>query len=197
MDFKENTKDQILAASLQLFSENSYHGASIRDIAKKINKRESSIYNHFQSKEEILIEIIDKFGNRNFGTIILTDELINIISRPEKFFIMLGQNVINFWNSDNERMFIKILLNLTSMKELNKYSLQNYLNDFRNLCEFIFKEMIGHKFIRKFDTLLLSQEFLSPLFLFQLELLNGNKNIKDLSSFLKKHVEFFWRGIKR
>ena len=197
MDFKENTKEQILAASLKLFSENSYHGASIRDIAKKIEKRESSIYNHFQSKEEILIELIDKFGNRNFGSIILTDELINIISKPEKFFKLLGQNIITFWNSENERMFIKILLNLTSMKELNKYSLQNYLNDFRNLCEFIFKEMIDHKFIKKFDTLLLSQEFLSPLFLFQLELLNGKKNDKDLSSFLKKHVEFFWSVIKK
>lgn len=197
MNFKENTKDQILAASLKLFSENSYHGASIRDIAKIIEKRESSIYNHFQSKEEILIELIDKFGNRNFGSIILTDELINIISRPEKFFKLLGENIINFWNSENERMFIKILLNLTSMKELNKYSLHNYLNDFRNLCEFIFKEMIGHKFIRKYDTLLLSQEFLSPLFLFQLELLNGKKGIKDLSSFLKKHIDFFWGAIKK
>ena len=32
-----NTKSQILEASLKLFSEKSYHGASIREIAKAID----------------------------------------------------------------------------------------------------------------------------------------------------------------
>lgn len=193
-----NTRDQILNVSLKLFSENSYHGASIRDIAKEIGKRESSIYNHFKSKEKIFEQIIAKFSSRNFGTIILTDNLINIISKPEKFFQMLGENIIKFWNSSEERMFIKILLSRTNLINIdNNYTLTNYLQDFKNLCEFIFSEMIKHKFIKKLEVETLSQEFISPLFLYQFELLSGIKSEKDAKYFLKNHVEFFWGAIKK
>ena len=105
-----NTKTDILNVSLKLFSEHGFHGASIRDIAKEVGKRESAIYNHFKSKEEIFEQIITDFSSRNFGSIVITDKLINIISKPEKFFLMLAENLLDFWNSDKERMFIKVLL---------------------------------------------------------------------------------------
>jgi AcrR family transcriptional regulator len=197
MKLQKNTKEQILEAALKLFSENSYHGASIRDIAKVIGKRESSIYNHFKSKDEIFERIIEKFSNRNFGTIILTDKLINNISKPEKFFQMLSENIIDFWNSEEERMFIKILLSRTNLESKSSYTLTSYLNDFKVLCEFIFKEMIKHKFVNKFDIKILSQEFISPLFLFEIELLSGSARENDVKNFLKGHVEYFWNSIKR
>lgn len=197
MKLVKSTKEQILEAALKLFSENSFHGASIRDIAKVIGKRESSIYNHFKSKDEIFEKIIEKFSNRNFGTIILTDKLINNISKPEKFFQMLSENLIDFWNSTEERMFIKILLSRTNFKDKSPYTLTSYLNDFKVLCEFILKEMIKHKFVNKFDVKILSQEFISPLFLFEIELLSGSTAEIDEKSFLKGHVEYFWKAIKR
>ncbi len=198
MDQVINTKNQILNVSLKLFAENSYHGASIRDIAKEIGKRESSIYNHFKSKEEIFEQIISNFSSRNFGPIILTNKLINNISKPEKFFTMLGENLILFWNSEQERMFIKILLSIKNIENSkSQYTLENYLEDFRNLCEFIFKEMISYKFIKKFDLRTLSQEYISPLFLFQIELLHGVKEDKNQKLILNNHIDFFWEAIKR
>lgn len=194
----KNTKDQILDVALLLFAENSFHGASIRDIAKEIGKRESSIYNHFKSKEEIFEQIILKFAARNFGPIILTDKLIENISKPEKFFNLLGENLISFWNSNEERMFIKILLGMKSIKNPDKqYTLDNYLADFKKLTEFIFKEMISHNFIKKIDLSILSQEFISPIFLFQIELLHSVKTTKDQKLLLKNHVEFFWEAVKK
>ena len=198
MEQQKNTKNQILDASLKLFSEKSFHGASIRNIARAIEKRESSIYNHFKSKEDIFAQIILKFSNRNFGPIILTDKLINIIAKPDKFFVMLAENLLNFWNSDKERMFIKILLSKNNFDGiLNNYSLENYLEDFRKLCEFIFKEMIKHKFIKKNELSVLSQEFISSLFLFQIEQIIGIKRDKPQKILVKNHVEFFWSAIKR
>ena len=196
MKTSTNTKDQILNASLKLFAENSYHGASIRDIAKEIQKRESSIYNHFSSKDDILDNLITKLSDRNFGQIILTDKLINIISKPEKFFLILSENIIKFWSTEEERMFIKLLLGLNNVVDNSRYSLDNYLKDFRSLCEFIFKEMIGHKFIKKFDVQTLSQQFISPLFLLEIEILTSGKSEKDQKIYLKKHTEFLWSAIK-
>jgi AcrR family transcriptional regulator len=192
-----NTKDQILEVSLKLFSEKSYYGASIRDIAKEIGKRESSIYNHFKSKEEIFEQLIEKFSNRNFGSIILTDHLINIISKPEKFFLMLAENLVHFWNSNEERMFIKILLAKSNLEDFKKYyTIENYLNDFKALSEFILKEMINHKFIKKIDLIILSNEFLSPLFLLAMELILGIKSETQQKDLIKSHVTFFWEAVK-
>ena len=193
-----NTRSEILDVALQLFSEKSYHGASIRDIAKEIGKRESSIYNHFSSKEEILHELIDKFSTRNFGKIVLSDELVNIISKPQKFFQLLAENIMKFWDSKNERMFIKILIDRSSVKSLShEYSLSSYLNDFRNLLEFILTEMIKHKFIGKFDVIVMSNEFISPLFLLKLEQILGYTQNSDDNKAIKDHAEYFWKTVKK
>ncbi|WP_055669527.1 TetR/AcrR family transcriptional regulator [Desnuesiella massiliensis] len=61
MEIKQNTKDRILEEAINLFSIKGYDGVSIRDISKAVGIKESSIYNHFSSKEEILDTIINNF----------------------------------------------------------------------------------------------------------------------------------------
>jgi len=198
MSQTNSTKEKILDVALKSFSKNSYHGTSIRDIAKEINKRESSIYNHFKSKESILVELITTFSKRNFGPLILTDKLINNISKPEKFFVLLSENLLSFWNSEKERMFIKILLKNSKVDGMeNQYSLNHYLADFKDLSEFIFKEMIKHKFIKKIDVATLSQELIGPLFLFQIETILGESSNNIHKFNLKNHVDFFWSAIRK
>ena len=192
-----NTKEKILEVSLKLFSEKSFSGASIREIAKETGIRESAIYNHFNSKDEILNEIISEFSKRNFGTIGLTDELLNLLSKPEKFFQLFSNNLLNFWNSDNERMFIKILMSENSGNNNNvNYTLEDYLFDFEKLCGFIFKEMINYRLIKKERTNLLSKEFLSPLFLIEIELICGTKAKAEYKPTIERHVKFFWNAVK-
>lgn len=55
------TKDKIFNASVNLFSEFGYDNVSIRRIASEVGIKESSIYNHFKSKESILDEILDYY----------------------------------------------------------------------------------------------------------------------------------------
>ena len=105
---------------------------------------------------------------------------------------------MEFWNSDNERMFIKILIDSKSVKKIKlEYTLNNYLEDFRSLTEFILAEMIKHKFIRKYDVKVLSNEFLNPLFLMQLETLLGYSDKSAPVNLLDSHAEFFWKAIKK
>lgn len=198
MENSKNTKSQILNESLKLFSQRSFHGASVREIAKAVKIRESAIYNHFSSKDEILIEIVKNFSDRNFGTIILNDKLIEHISKPKKFFLLLSQNIVKFWNSKDERMFIKILLNLNSIiLEKKIYTVDDYLNDFRKLCSFIFKEMINHKFLRSIDPDLLSNQFISPLFLIELKRISLGDVTVNVKTDLELHADFIWNASKK
>lgn len=60
-------RDDIIKAAVDLFNENSYHATSMQDIAHAIKIKKPSLYHHFDSKEAILLAILE----------IGMDELIN------------------------------------------------------------------------------------------------------------------------
>ena len=61
---KANNKEKIFDVSIDLFSEYGYDGVSIRQIAKEVGIKESSIYNHYKSKESIMDAILDYYIGR-------------------------------------------------------------------------------------------------------------------------------------
>jgi len=67
---RRNTKENILQAAIDLFSQNGVSAVSIRDITRKVGINESSLYNHFNSKDELVDIIMEKFkqelGNASF-----------------------------------------------------------------------------------------------------------------------------------
>lgn len=68
---KKDTKQEIFETALELFGEKSYRAVSMREIAHVVGIKESSIYNHYKSKEEILDSIFREFKkcmNRNYFT---------------------------------------------------------------------------------------------------------------------------------
>lgn len=62
MEYK-NTKQKILEAAIDLFQEKGYAGSTIREIARAVGIKESSIYNHYRSKEDIFNSILEEFEN--------------------------------------------------------------------------------------------------------------------------------------
>lgn len=53
---RQRKRQAVLIAGAQLFNERGYDGTSLEDIAKLLNVSKRSIYNYFQSKDEILFE---------------------------------------------------------------------------------------------------------------------------------------------
>jgi AcrR family transcriptional regulator len=54
------TREDILEAAAQVFSQKGFHGASMNDIADAVNLQKASLYHHVSSKQEILSEILDR-----------------------------------------------------------------------------------------------------------------------------------------
>jgi AcrR family transcriptional regulator len=195
MPKRTNTKRIILEKSADLFAEKGYYGASIREIAKMVGIRESAIYNHYSSKDEIFKTLISYLKKENYSDYILTDKLLDKISKPEAFLNLLASNILNFLNEKGERSLLKILL--STKTSLNDFSLSDYILEFENICVIIFKEMINYKFLRKTEPETLAHEFVLPLIIYQIKRLVDN--IPEISNdkFIHSHVEFFWQGAKR
>jgi AcrR family transcriptional regulator len=53
------TRDEILTAAAQIFSQKGFHATSMQDIAEAVNLQKASLYHHVSSKQEILVDVLD------------------------------------------------------------------------------------------------------------------------------------------
>ncbi len=54
------TRDEILIAAAQIFGQKGFHATSMQDIAQAVNLQKASLYHHVNSKQEILVELLDQ-----------------------------------------------------------------------------------------------------------------------------------------
>jgi len=54
------TREDILEAAAQVFRQKGFHGASMKDIADAVSLQKASLYHHVSSKQEILLEILER-----------------------------------------------------------------------------------------------------------------------------------------
>ena len=64
----EKRKDEIVGIAAKLFKEKGYSAITMRDIAKALDIKAASLYNHINSKQDLLkiiiISIAEEFTNR-------------------------------------------------------------------------------------------------------------------------------------
>ncbi len=82
------TTRQILNVSADLFARNGFDGVSVRQIAEKAGIRESSLYNHFRSKADILERLFDELRHLIPQTRPSDEEIdrMLILMEPEEIF---------------------------------------------------------------------------------------------------------------
>ncbi|WP_452225265.1 TetR/AcrR family transcriptional regulator [Lacinutrix chionoecetis] len=76
----QTRKEEIIKTSAKLFKEKGYSAVSMRDIAKEMGIKASSLYNHISSKQAILTEIIISIAEAftNGIEVIMSSKINNI-----------------------------------------------------------------------------------------------------------------------
>lgn len=112
------TRDDILTAAAQVFSEKGFHGASMQDIAGEVNLQKASIYHHVSSKQEILFILLDQ------GLDILTEKVQNAILEPADPDEKLRRAICTYLTTitENQELAAVLLLEYRSLAA-------NYLQD--------------------------------------------------------------------
>src|SRR4051812_3793598 len=54
------SREAILESAAQVIRQKGFHGASMADIAEAVQLQKASLYHHFGSKQEILLELLDR-----------------------------------------------------------------------------------------------------------------------------------------
>ena len=59
-----DTKERILEAALEMFSQNGYAGTNIRELSASLGLVKSGVYKHYESKEAIWNALLDQIQGR-------------------------------------------------------------------------------------------------------------------------------------
>jgi len=62
-------REQILQAATRLFRERGYHATSVRDIADAVGIQGGSLYAHFESKDDVLWDIVNQSADAFFAAL--------------------------------------------------------------------------------------------------------------------------------
>ena len=90
-------KDEIIQVASRLFNEKGYQAISVRDIAKAMDIKAASLYNHIKSKQEILSEIILKVAKEfTVGMEKVVFENSSAIEKVEKVIEMHVDITVNY-----------------------------------------------------------------------------------------------------
>lgn len=127
---KTQTKDKIFDTALDLFSKMGYDSVSVRTIASEVGIKESSIYNHYSSKKDILMSILNYFEEYFKGNP-LDDESIRKL---------LEENPEEFYHQGSE-MFKQQIFEEKILKIMKLIFVQMYQID--EVKEFFLREILG------------------------------------------------------
>ena len=136
----KNTKKYIINTARCLFSEFSYLGVSMNDIAKKLNITKAALYYHFSSKAEIYKEVIKQV----FNDLSLSIKTSLKKTTSDKKLFNLIKNYLDF--GLKEKNLIKALtLKLPSTNiQTKKHIIQSKKQTF-NLIQSVIDEMLLSK----------------------------------------------------
>jgi AcrR family transcriptional regulator len=81
---KQETREQLLKAAMELFAEKGYRGTSVRNVASKAGVTTGAFYSNFRSKRDIYIAIIDEITNTIQNIVDeITQEIIEVMRHSE------------------------------------------------------------------------------------------------------------------
>ncbi len=129
------TRDEILRAAAQIFQEKGYHAASMQDIAQAVELQKGSLYHHVESKQEILLALLDE------ALELIISQLQEINSQditPDKKLRLAMRSYLSFL-ADNRSISSVLLLEHRSLEP----ELKNLHIPRRDLAEGIWQDMIS------------------------------------------------------
>ena len=191
-----DTKDRISEEARKLFSTKGYEATSVRDIAKAVGIKDSSLYNHYKNKQAIfehIINVHEEISNKEFMKFykknIYTDENVIIESAMAVLKALTEPSV-----EETRRM-------LTMEMYHNEYAKDVYYKLFYKepymWCEVVFGELIKNGVLReeKIDTLY--YRFYGTIFMLILECDFKKFNNEELINIVKNHAVNFIKEYKK
>lgn len=159
---KKSTKEKIFDVSLELFAKKGFDAVSVREIAREVGIRESSIYNHYKNKEAILDAIIDYFMSELASSSPPEEEMEKLMETPELFFEIGAKAFIERMSAPKtEKIWRLISIELYHNEKIREFFKKELIEVPIMAWEQIFTKMMEKGVIKPVDPKMLAHEYFS------------------------------------
>ena len=160
----KDTKERILSAALEMFSQNGYAGTNIRELTASLGLVKSSMYRHFTCKEDIwnalLDEMIAYYGER-FGS----PEHLPPVPDSLEALVSMTMRMADFTIHDEKIVKTRKLLTIEQFRDERARALatKHFLTGLRDMFTLIFADMMDKGLLRRDDPAMLAFAYTAPI----------------------------------
>ena len=159
-----DTKERILEAALEMFSQNGYAGTNIRELSTSLGLVKSGVYKHYESKEAIWNALLDEmiaYYADHFGS---ADHLPPVPDSLEEL-TRLTMHMVDITVHDEKIIMTRKVLTLEQYRDVRARELatKHFLTGLTEMFTRIFTGMMDKGLIRRDDPAMLAFAYTSPI----------------------------------
>lgn len=193
---KISTKEKILYASIDLFAQKGFKEVSVREIAKKVGIKASSLYKHYESKEDILESIFTSFKEKMEKTEFPEEQLTQYVLSvtPEEYlnksFEMFKQVM---WTPDIISIAKIITVEQQHNQSVRDFFIRELIEKPNMLMQKVFDLMVEKGTIPKMNTKVLVEEYNAYIIslYFEQNFLKESLSLEEIENKMKQHNDFY------
>lgn len=160
----KDTKERILGLALDKFSQNGYAGTNIRELTESLGLVKSSLYRHFESKEEIWNALLDEmiaYYAARFGS---AEHLPPVPDSPEEL-VTLTMDLVDLTVHDERIVKVRKLLTIEQFRDDRARDLatKHFLTGLRDMFTPLFAGMMDKGLLRRDDPGMLAFAYTAPI----------------------------------
>ena len=160
----KDTKERILAAALEMFSQKGYEGTNIRELSASLGLVKSGIYKHYESKEAIwnaLLDMMIAYYGERFGS----PEHLPPVPDSSEEFVAMTMRMANLTIHDDQIVKTRKVLTLEQFRDdrARELATKHFLTGLTEMFTPIFAGMIDKGLIRRDDPAMLAFAYTAPI----------------------------------
>jgi len=159
-----DTKERILAAALEMFSQNGYAGTNIRELSASLGLVKSGVYKHFESKEAIWNALLDQmiaYYGEHFGSA----EHLPPVPDSLDGLVDMTMGMVNFTVHDERIIMTRKVLTLEQYRDVRARELatKHFLTGLTDMFTHVFTGMMDKGLLRRDDPKMLAFAYTAPI----------------------------------
>ena len=160
----KDTKERILAAALEMFSQKGYEGTNIRELSASLRLVKSGIYKHYESKEAIwnaLLDMMIAYYGERFGS----PEHLPPVPDSSEEFVAMTMRMANLTIHDEQIVKTRKVLTLEQFRDdrARELATKHFLTGLTEMFTPIFAGMMDKGLIRRDDPAMLAFAYTAPI----------------------------------
>lgn len=160
----KDTREKILAAALDMFSQYGFAGTNIRELAGSLGMGKSSMYRHFESKEELWNALLDEliaYYEARFGS----PEHLPPVPDSLEALVNMTMRLVDFTVHDERVIKSRKLLSIEQFRDERARDLATryFLTGLTQMFTQIFSGMMERGLLRWDDPAMLAFAYTAPI----------------------------------